>query len=68
MTVYEQLCVTKLFFAAMGMMDQNSITPTEMDVACETLKHIVDQRLDWTSQQKQFYKWLVDYAKSITGR
>lgn len=63
MTIYEQLCITKLFFSALGMMGQNTISTTEMDIACEALKQIADQRYDWTDQQREVYKWLVDYAK-----
>ena len=63
MSIYEQLCVTKLFYAAMGMMERQTITLDEFDIACEALKHLADQRRDWTEQQKYFYKWLVDYAK-----
>ena len=67
MTIYEQLCITKLFFIAMGMMGQNTISSIEMDIACEALKRTADQRLDWTDQQKEVYKWLVEYAKGITN-
>ena len=66
MTIYEQLCVTKLFFIAMGMIAQDSIAQTEMDVACEALKRAADQRYDWSDQQRTIYKLLVDYAKERT--
>lgn len=65
MTINEQLCITKLFFIAMGMMGQNTITSTEMNIACEALKRTADQRYDWTDQQKEVYKWLVEYAKEL---
>ena len=66
MTIYEQLCVTKLFFIAMGMIAQDSITQTEMDIACEALKRAADQRCDWSYQQKTIYRFLVDCAKERT--
>ena len=63
---YEQMCLFKLFCSSMGMMDRNNITNAEMEVACESLKHMADQRYDWTDQQKNTYKFLVDYAKEMT--
>ena len=68
MGIYEQLCITKLFFTAMGMMNPNMISSNEMDIACEALKCATDHRKDWTQQQKEMYKWLVDYAKERTER
>ena len=62
----EQICVYKLFCAAMGMMDKRNISNTEMEIACETLKRMADQRFDWTDQQKNTYKFLVDFAKELT--
>ena len=63
---YEQICLFKLFCTAMGMMDRQSISQIEIEVACETLKRMTDQRYDWTDQQKSFYKFLVDFAKEMT--
>lgn len=65
MSVYEQLCVTKLLFISMGAIAPNAITSFERDVACEAIKRMADQRQDWTPQQREFYKWLVDYAKEF---
>ncbi len=63
MTINEQLCITKLFFTAMGMMNPNMISNSEIEIACESLKRAEDQRCDWTDQQKGMYKCLVDWAK-----
>ena len=63
MTINEQLCITKLFFTAMGMMPSNTVSQNEVEIACEALKQAADQRYDWTAQQKEMYKWLVDWAK-----
>lgn len=68
MTISEQLCITKLFFTAMGMMPSNMISQPEMEIACEALKQAADQRCDWSDQQKEVYKWLVDWAKGRTER
>ena len=66
MTINEQLCITKLFFTAMGMISSNTISRPEIEIACEALKQAADQRNDWSDQQKEMYKWLVDWAKGRT--
>ena len=66
MTIYEQLCITKLFYLSIGMIEPATVSKAELEIACEALKHLADQRYDWTGQQKAFYKFLVDYKKNIT--
>lgn len=66
MSVYEQLCLTKLIYIAMGMMDKDTISSSEMEIACESLKHMADQRHDWTDKQRDLYKLLVDCAKEAS--
>ncbi|MBQ8329597.1 MAG: hypothetical protein IJX83_08270 [Lachnospiraceae bacterium] len=68
MTIYEHQCVMRLFSIAMGIMAPNTITKVEVDIACEALKNMADQRQDWTEQQRGMYKWLVDCAKEIYRR
>ena len=69
MTINEQLCITKLFFTAMGMMNPNAISRPEMEIACEALKHETDRRCDWTDQQKEMYKYVYgDHHWSVCGR
>ena len=67
MTIYEQLCITKLFYLSIGMIEPATVTKAELETACEALKQLADQRNDWTDQQKAFYKFLVDFKKSITN-
>jgi len=47
----------------MGLLAKDTISSAETDIACEALKRTADQRYDWTEQQREVYKWLVDYAK-----
>ena len=66
MTPYEMLCLSKLFYITMGMMDRRNITHDEVEIACELLKKMADQRYDWNDQQKNYYKFLVDFAKELS--
>ncbi len=68
MTPYECICLTKLLSVALGMMGQHQIAAAELDVALEALKRMADQKVDWTWQQKDLYKSLVDCAKEIARR
>ena len=63
---YEQMCLFKLFCTAMGMINRQSISKAEIEIAYETLKNMADQRNDWTGQQKVTYKFLADFAKEMT--
>ena len=65
MNTYEQQCVMKLFFIAMGMMEQDKISYPEIDTACEVFKQLADKRCDWNEQQRMIYKWLVNFAKEM---
>jgi len=67
-TPYEYLCLAKLLSVAMGANGRDSVTDDEADVACETLKHMAAQRIDWTQQQKDAYRLLVDCAKERVRR
>jgi len=66
MTPYEMFCLSKLFYITMGMMDRRNITHDEVEIACEVLKKMADQRYDWNDQQKNYYKFLVDFAKELS--
>ena len=65
---YDYIRASRLFSIAMGIMAPNTITKVEVDIACEALKNMADQRQDWTEQQRGMYKWLVDCAKEIYRR
>ena len=66
MSVYEQLCLTKLIYIAMGVMSKDTISSSEMETACEMLKYMADRRCDWTDKQRDLYKLLVDCAKEAS--
>lgn len=63
MNFYEALCFAKLFERAIG--GQVSMSEIEKEVACESLKRMADQRNDWTEEQKNYYKMMVDFSKNI---
>ena len=63
MNFFEMLCFAKLFSAVMQGNPIRSISSMELDAASEALKQITDQRQDWTQEQKEIYKMMVDCAK-----
>ena len=59
MTITEILIFAKILAAISG--DRTiTVTPVEKKIAADALKRIADQRMDWTPQQKEQYKMLVD--------
>lgn len=63
MTPYEEICVTKVYQAALGTIDRKSIAKEEIDITIEILKKHADERHDWNDRQKEAYKRIADYAK-----
>lgn len=68
MTPYEELCVTRVYQAALGTIDRKTITKKEIDITVEALKKHADDRNDWNDQQKEVYKLLADFAKEQIKR
>lgn len=68
MTPYEELCVTRVYQAALGTIDRKTITKKEIDITVEVLKKHADDRIDWNDQQKEAYKLLADFAKEQIKR
>ena len=68
MTPYEELCVTRVYQAALGMIDRKTITKKEIDITVEVLKKYADDRNNWSDQQKEAYKLLADFAKEQIKR
>ena len=68
MTPYEELCVTRVYQAALGTIDRKTITKKEIDITVEVLKKYADDRNDWNDQQKEAYKLLADFAKEQIKR
>ncbi len=60
---YELTCFTKVSNAAFGICSSTSISKAEFDIAFEVLKKLTDNRCDWTQEQKEQYKLLVDFVK-----
>ncbi len=68
MTDFEKQCITRVYHAALGIIDRRSITKAEIDITMEVLKKCADQRNDWTDQLKEEYKIIADYAKENIKR
>ena len=68
MTPYEEICVTRVYQAALGTIDRKTITEKEIDITIEVLKKHADKRNDWNDQQKEAYKLLADYVKERIKR
>lgn len=69
MTFEEMIAFTKVYNVVMGIAHPATVSKYEIDLVCETMKKMVDNRRDWTHQQKEIYKLMVDYTKSrIEGR
>lgn len=66
MTLYEMICFAKLFAVATGKEPKDTLTSQELEIGSEALKKLADQRLDWTKEQKDLYKMLVDAAKELS--
>ena len=58
----EVLAITKITAYFFG---DKTIEVTKIDkkVACEALKKMADNKSDWTRQQKESYKQLVEYLE-----
>jgi len=59
----EMFCFARLFALAMGGSYPKKLSEREMDMACELLKKMADNSANWTLEQKEMYKLMVDYAK-----
>lgn len=62
---YNVLSVAKVFAAAMGN-SQITISQEERNAAFKCLKDLADQRDDWTQEQRDYYKLMVDFGDDIT--
>ena len=64
MTINEILLFAKILAFASG---DRTVTVTDLDkkMATEALKRMADQRYDWTEQQREQYKLLVDVINKI---
>lgn len=65
MNFYEFISFAKLFSLAYGG-SNITLTEEEGEVVSEILKRMSDDRMDWTSQQRDLYKGMVDFAKEYS--
>ena len=61
MNIYELMSVAKLFSQAMG--GQVTTSYAEQAMALRILKEMASYRQDWTEEEKEFYKLMVDYGR-----
>ena len=59
MTINEILIFAKILAFASGDRTVN-VTDLDKKMAADALKRMADQRMDWTGQQREQYKLLVD--------
>ena len=64
LTINEILLFARILAYASG---DRSITVTSIDkkLATEALKRMADQRMDWTLEQREQYKMLVDVVERL---
>jgi hypothetical protein len=59
------ISLAKVFAMALG--DRTiTISSEERDAAFEGLKTMTDYRNDWTEEQKEYYKMMVDFGNEAT--
>lgn len=63
MDFYEAISLAKIFAQIMGGNNSITITDAELETAAKLLKDMGNNRQDWSPQQKETYKAMVDFAK-----
>ena len=66
MTIDEIIAFAKILVYASG---DKSVTVSEAEKQCaaSALKRMADQRMDWTQEQRERYKTLVDAVEYMSG-
>lgn len=64
MDFFEVISFAKLFSLAFG--GNITLTEAELEAAAELLKNMSDARTDWTPQQRDTYRVMVDFAKEYS--
>ena len=67
MSIYELISLVKLYSQVFSRTNF-TITEAELETASEALKELSDNRSDWTPQQKETYKAMVDFVKEQSQR
>ena len=65
MDLYEFISLAKLFSQVFGG-NRFTISEAELEAASEALKNLSFNREDWTPQQREMYKSMVDFAKECS--
>ena len=65
MNLYEQSCVSKVFLAAMGIINRQSITKVELEVTFKALENFAEHNQYWNNYQKDYYKLLIKFVKEL---
>ena len=67
MTGEEMILVAKIIAHTFGD-NSEPLTEYDKEIAFEMLKHMTDQRVDMTRQQKEEFKMLVEWGKELCER
>ena len=65
-SLFEALSLAKLFSRTIGGNNNMTLSDAELEAAAELLKRLGDDRQDWSVQEKETYKTMVDFAKEIS--
>ena len=68
MNFYEVISLAKLFARVFDGNSSITLSEAELEAASELLKELGDNRQDWTPQQRETYKALVDFGKEDLKR
>ena len=68
MNFNELLCLYKLMSVAFNNKKKETLTQNEIDIASETLKKFADDAQNWTREDKENYKLLVDLVKESSKK
>lgn len=66
MNFYEMMCLYKIMAVVFDAKPNTSLRQNEIDVAAELLKKLADDTPNWTHNDKENYKLLVDFVKENT--
>ena len=68
MNFLQFLALCNMFRALNNPNFRNQITRNDFDLACEALKNIADNTQNWTKDDKERYKALVDFVNEMAKR
>lgn len=63
---FEAISLAKLFSRTIGGNNNMTLSDAELEAAAELLKRLGDDRQDWSVQEKETYKTMVDFAKETS--